>query len=458
MIAMINDTICSPATHPINSSIAVIRMSGTDSLRILSSVFSRPAVLVPRYAVFGAIRDGEMPVDDVVAVFYREPGSFTGEDMVEVSCHGNPIIVKNIIDLFIRHGARLAQAGEFSKRAFLNGKMDLTAAEAVNHIVRARGEWEIRAALEQMHGSLRGKIGSIRERLIAIKADIECGIDFSEEEIEFISRTEAATRMEEIRTDLEDILRRCRVGEKISQGIDLPIIGKPNVGKSSILNLILNSERAIVSDLPGTTRDLIRETVHFGGIHVNLYDTAGIDTPGCEIEEKGIEFSWRKISDASMIVLVFDSVTGLTDADIALLDKTEDKPRFTLANKIDLVSPEQRESRLLEMEVRTGSPLIPFSARTGEGLDRLEKEAGERLRNEYTEYKNFYISDMRMQKLLETSLELSAGTKNLIERNEPPEITAFELQSLIDSLSEITGEISPDDVLDSIFSRFCIGK
>ncbi len=458
MIAMINDTICAPATHPNNSSIAVIRMSGPDSLRILAAVFSRPETLEPRRAVFGAIADGETPVDDVVVVYYRAPQSFTGEDMAEVSCHGNPIIVKNIIELFIRNGARMAQPGEFSRRAFLNGKMDLTAAEAVNHIVRARGEWEIRAALDQMHGSLREKIGGIRERLIEIKADIECGIDFSEEEIEFISGAEASGRIMEIREDLEDILRRCRIGEKISQGFDLPIIGKPNVGKSSILNLILNSERAIVSDLPGTTRDLIRETVRFGGIHVNLYDTAGIDTPGCEIEEKGIEFSRRKISDASMIVLVFDSVTGLTEADIALLDFIDEKPCFALANKIDLIPVDTRETVLREMEARAGLPLIPFSARTGEGLDSLEKQAGERLRNEYVEFENFYISDMRMQKLIETALEISSETQKLLENSEPAEITAFELQSLIDTLSEITGEISPDDVLNSIFSRFCIGK
>ena len=188
--------------------------------------------------------------------------------------------MKKILDLFIARGTRLAGPGEFSRRAFLNGKIDLTGAEAINHIVRARGEWEIRAALEQMHGSLRDRIGAIREKLIVIKADIECGIDFADEDIEFISRPEAAKRLDEIEDDLRDIHRRCVVGERISHGIDMPIIGRPNVGKSSILNLVLNAERAIVSDIPGTTRDLIRETVQFGGIHVNLFDTAGIADPG----------------------------------------------------------------------------------------------------------------------------------------------------------------------------------
>jgi tRNA modification GTPase len=456
--AVFDDTICAPSTPPLNSSIAVIRMTGPGSLRALADVFSRPGRLEPRRAVFGSIVSDGAVVDDVVAVYYRAPHSFTGEDMAEISCHGNPIIVKKILDLFIARGTRLAGPGEFSRRAFLNGKIDLTGAEAINHIVRARGEWEIRAALDQMHGSLRDRIGAIREKLIVIKADIECGIDFSEEDIEFISRPEAAKRLDEIEDDLRDIHRRCMVGERISHGIDMPIIGRPNVGKSSILNLVLNAERAIVSDIPGTTRDLIRETVQFGGIHVNLFDTAGIAEPGGAIEAMGMDLSRKKIVEASMILVVLDAEAGIRDGDAAILEKVKGKPCFYLANKIDLVPADGRGARLEEISSVTGCPVIPFSAKTGEGMERLEKEVAERLRSEFVEYRNFYIADMRITGLLDSSFDAITKLRELLAAGEPPEITAFEFQGLIDTITGITGEISPDDVLNSIFSRFCIGK
>jgi len=362
---MFDDTICAPSTPPVNSSIAVIRMSGPDSLRVLSSCFSAAGRLEPRRAVYGSIADGGAVIDDVVAVHYRAPASFTGEDMAEVSCHGNPIIVKKILDLFTARGARLAQPGEFSRRAFLNGKIDLTAAEAINHIVRARGEWEIRAALDQMHGSLRGRMAEMRGKLVTMKADIECGIDFADEGIEFISASEAAARLTAIEDDLKDIRRRCAVGEKISHGIDLPIVGRPNVGKSSILNLILNAERAIVSDIPGTTRDLIRETAQFGGIHVNLFDTAGIAEPGCAIEEKGMELSRLKIGEASIVIAVFDAAAGVSEDDREIVDSVKGKPCFYLANKIDLVPAGERVARVEELERMAGGTVIPFSANGG---------------------------------------------------------------------------------------------
>ncbi|MBP7583780.1 MAG: tRNA uridine-5-carboxymethylaminomethyl(34) synthesis GTPase MnmE, partial [Spirochaetes bacterium] len=387
---MFDDTICAPSTPPVNSSIAVIRMSGPDSLRVLSSCFSAAGRLEPRRAVYGSITDGDAVVDDVVAVYYRAPASFTGEEMAEVSCHGNPIIVKKILDLFTSRGARLAQPGEFSRRAFLNGKIDLTAAEAINHIVRARGEWEIRAALDQMHGSLRGRLAGIREKLVVMKADIECGIDFADEGIEFISATEAGTRLSSMEEDLRDIRRRCAVGEKLSHGIDLPIVGRPNVGKSSILNLILNAERAIVSDIPGTTRDLIRETVQFGGIHVNLFDTAGIAEPGCAIEEKGMALSRLKIGEASIVLAVFDAAAGAAEGDREIVESVKGKPCFFLANKIDLVPAGERRARIDQLVGVAGAAVIPFSAKTGEGMEALERAIVEQLLSEFVDYRGFY--------------------------------------------------------------------
>lgn len=440
------------------SSIAVVRMSGPQSFRIASECFEKPSLISHRKALHGKLFHGEQEIDDVVLIAYQAPESFTGEDMVEICSHGNPIIVKKIIDLFIQKGARFAEPGEFTRRAFLNGKMDLTAAEAINRIVKARGEWEINAALAQMHGALREKIQQLREALILMKADVESKIDFSEEDIEFLTSDAAIARMQEIHDSLAGIFNRCRIGERVSHGIDIPIVGRPNVGKSSILNLILNAERAIVSEIPGTTRDLISETVQFAGYHVNLFDTAGIDEPGCEIERMGINLSHKKIDDASMLILVIDAAGEINDTDREILHRSSGKSCIVLGNKIDLFPKTEREERISFLEKNLHAPIIPFSAKTGEGLELLEKKVGEFLTSEFPEQKNFFFADQKMQTILAEATEKAVSIQKLFIQSEPPEIIAFELQNLIDLLCEITGEIAIDDVLNSIFSRFCIGK
>lgn len=440
------------------SSIAVIRMSGPQSLPIISGCFEKPSSISHRKAVHGKLFRDTDEIDDVVLVAYSGPDSYTGEDMVEIFSHGNPLIIKKIIDLLIRHGARFAQPGEFTRRAFQNGKLDLTAAEAIDRIVKARGEWEISAALAQMHGALRKKIQELRESLILMKADVESQIDFSDEDIEFLSKDAAITRMREIHEVLSEIVNRCRIGEKISHGIDVPIVGRPNVGKSSILNLILNAERAIVSEIPGTTRDLIRETVQFAGYHVNLFDTAGIGIPGCEIERLGIDLSRKKIDDASILILVVDATQECADTDKEILSRSKEKTCLVLGNKIDLVPANDRKNRLALLEKELSVKIIPFSAKTGEGLAELEKKVGELLTAQFPEQNNFFFADQKMLKILMEAADKASSIQNLFSIGEPPEIIAFELQNLIALLQEITGEIATDDVLNSIFSRFCIGK
>ena len=452
---MFDDTICAPATSPINSTLAVIRISGPDTLRVIKLIFNRKDKIKPRHAVNGSIIDQGVILDDVIIVYYKAPSSFTGEDSSEIIGHGNPLIVNNIIRLLNRYGIRLAEPGEFSKRAFLNGKIDLTEAEAINHIVRARSEWEIQAAVKQMHGSLRAFINRIRDGLILLKADIECGIDFIEEDIEFISSKEAENQLNEIGELLNEVYLRCKIGEKITHGIDVPIVGKPNVGKSSILNLILNSERAIVSDIPGTTRDLINEIVQFAGMQVNLIDTAGIEIPIGEIERKGIKLSHKKIRDASIVLMVLDASSGIHEADRKIIEKIDNKTAIYLINKIDLVAEEQ--VRNLEKQVGE-QRVVPFSAKRGDGLKELEEKMTDVIRNEFIEYRNSFISDLRIISILERSRDCLNSIIKVVSDNQPPEIIAFEMQTLLDNLSEITGEIAPDDVLNSIFSRFCIGK
>jgi tRNA modification GTPase len=449
-----DDTICAPATPPVNSTLAIIRISGPASLRAASNIFSKPEKIEHRTAVYGSIYDDKHRIDDVILIPYRSPESFSGEDMVEIICHGNQIIVHRILKLLKSKGVRMAEPGEFSKRAFLNGKMDLTEAEAINHVIRAKSEWEIDTALKQMHGSLREVIGGIRESIIDLKGDIEAGIDFIDQEIEIISYSDAGKRAEDLLEKLKSLHLRCRIGEKIAQGIDVTITGKPNVGKSSILNLLLNQERAIVSEIPGTTRDMIREAIHIKGIQINLIDTAGIDKSSDKIEKIGIELSKEKIKTAAMVLMVIDAVTGIDEADRKIFGKLKNKRVIYLINKTDIAE----EKAVSDIEGSLDGIILRFSARTGTGLKELEEEMLCVLNREYVDSENSFVAELRVMDLMEKGIEDAYRVVDLIERNETIEIVAFELQALLDTMSEITGEITPDDVLNSIFSRFCIGK
>jgi len=451
---MTEDTICAPATPPVNSSIAIIRISGPDTRRAIVSHFTTAGDLKPRYAHYGSLSDDRGQIDDVIIVNYPAPRSYTGEDMAEIFCHGNQIIVKKIIMLLNGSGVRLAQPGEFTRRAFLNGKIDLTEAEAINHMITAKSEWEIETSLRQMHGSLRTGIRIIRESITEFKADIEAGIDFSDQEIEIITAEDALAASEAITESIRDILDRCVTGEQLSHGIDITITGKPNVGKSSILNLLLNQERAIVSSIPGTTRDIIREPFQLCGMHVNLVDTAGIDTPGDEIEKIGIDLSHKKIESSPLIIMVLDARAGISDADLRILEKTKNKKRIILINKTDIASGEAIAS--IKGMVQEDSVL--FSAATGAGLRELKEALSQRIKNDFVQIENSFIADTRIIGLLKNALMSAEKVSALVASRAPGEIVAFELQSLMDILADITGEITPDDVLNSIFSRFCIGK
>lgn len=451
---MLEDTICAPATPLVNSPIAIIRISGSDSLRAAQKIFSRPAHIKPRNAVYGSIvYNGEM-VDDVVLLHYEAPASYTGEDMVEIFSHGNPLIVRRIVELLLLENIRMAEPGEFSRRAFVNGKMDLTEAEAVNTVITGRSQWEIRAALEQMHGSLRKAVDALRDQVVLLKADIEAAIDFSDEDIEFISSPQAIKAADDISAKIADILLRCRLGEKAAAGFNVTITGKPNVGKSSILNLLLNEERAIVSDIPGTTRDIIREHIHINGMNIHLHDTAGIGEPGDEIERIGIARSLKSIDDASIVIVVLDPVQGIEERDRDILRDTADKFRIILINKIDAAS----EETIQKINQEIGFEVILFSAKTGAGLADLEKNIAEHIQENLIPLKDGFAASLRIVKLLTEALEQINAAAELIKNGEQTEIIAFELQSLMESLGQITGEISPDEILGSIFSRFCIGK
>ncbi len=451
---MSGDTVCAPASAPVNSSIAIIRVSGPESYRAACAIFSRSGIIKNRYAAYGSIVDEGRAVDDVVLVFYSGPASFTGEDMAEIFCHGNPLIVSKILKLLFKNGVKAAGPGEFSKRAFLNGRMDLTAAEAINSLITARSEWEIEASLGQMHGSLKNAVHDLREKLILLKADIEAGIDFSDQDIEFVSYDSAMEQVKSVAASLSDIRKRCGEGNRASHGLDVILAGRPNVGKSSLMNLILNEERALVSDIPGTTRDLIRETLQLAGIRINLTDTAGIGTPADEVERMGIELTRRKLEDASVVLMVIDAVAGITAEDKKIIGSLGDKKRIYVLNKIDLVDP----GRTDELTAETGYCFIPVSAKNGAGFGELEEALKNVISGEFVDCKNSFLADVRVLDIFDRAIVQMEGLTGLFMRGELQEIIAFELDELIGILSEVTGEITADDVLGSIFSRFCIGK
>jgi len=450
-----DDTICAPATPPVNSAIAIIRISGPLTHDVIKKLFPQQTDFNERHAYYLSLFDGNRIIDDVIIIFYKKPKTYTGEDMAEIFCHGNQIIVKEILQLLHRNGIRMAEPGEFTKLAFLNGKIDLTEAEAINHLIVAKSEWEISMALEQMHGSLRDAIKAIRKEAIELKADIECGIDFIEEDIEIISKESALQKLNLIGSDINNVFLKCRIGERLCHGIDITITGKPNVGKSSILNLMLNRERAIVSDIPGTTRDIIKEPLQIEGIHFNVIDTAGIDSPSNEIERIGIEMSYRNIDESALVIMVFDASNGISTADETLYEKIKHKKNcLYLINKIDIGNDSNIKSimRILDSE-----PIL-FSAKEGYSLVDLKNKIIEFVNDKFVDTRNSFIADVRIIALLEQSICIIKELKGLIKKSEPIEIIACELNNFLDKLSEITGEITPEEVLDSLFTRFCIGK
>ena len=458
---MKNETIFALSTAPINSALAIIRVSGEHSLTLIKNMFDTHTQkeITPRMALYGSLKNNGELIDDVILIYYKAPSSFTGEDMIEIFCHGNRIIIKRIMETLRMYGAVDAGPGEFSKRAFLNGKIDLTEAEAINSVICAKSDWELNAALKQMHGSLKKIINEIRNDIITLKADIESGIDFIEEDIEFVSKNQAIDLSLTIFENLEKLHQRCKLSEALSKGIDVVIIGKPNVGKSSLLNAILNKDRAIVSNIPGTTRDIITESVQIAGYSVNIIDTAGIEKPKNEIEKIGIELSRKNIKSSSIVLAVFAASEKPSKEDELIVEEVKSTNVIYIMNKSDIACDEDiAEYEKMVRQAHQPDDFLLISAKTGDNLERLETMIGEKIKLGVEYSGDSFIADGRILDLLQNAKTFVQNSTRLLHENAGDEIIAFELQSAIDSLNEITGEISPDDVLGSVFARFCVGK
>ena len=457
----VQDTIVAPATAPGVGAVAIIRLSGPASIDILRSIWrpQRAQALKPRHLYLGDIRDPVtgVAIDRALAVIMPGPRSLTGEDVAELHCHGGPFLVRRILGLVMGCGARMAERGEFSRRALLNGRIDLTAAEAVADLVAARSDSALAQALSHLNGALKLRVAGLRERLIAIAAHLEAEIDFSDEDIALPSRPEIARRIDELRQDVAVLHDSFARGRLMRIGARAAIIGKPNAGKSSVLNLLLGVERAIVTPIPGTTRDVIEDTIHVGPYPLVIQDTAGLRTGIDEVERIGIERTLSHAGEADLLIAVFDSSRPLEAEDAAVTALCRERAGVALLNKSDLAA----AIDITDLRAQgLAMPALPVSALRGDGFDALRQEllaALEALAGEH-QGDTVAISRQRHRDALARALAALEAARDSALRAMPPEIVAVDVGMAADALASISGQVTSEDVLDAIFREFCIGK
>jgi tRNA modification GTPase len=446
------DTIAAIATPSGVGAISVIRVSGDEAFDAVDSIFQGKVKLAEADSHtihYGKIveLDGGM-IDDVLISVFRNPHSYTGEDSVEISTHGNPFIAKKILELLVQKDVRLAEAGEFTKRAFLNNKLDLAQAEAVADVISSRTEASLHGARNQLDGLLSQKVEELRSMLVNASSFVELELDFAEEDIEFIGHDELLGRIDKITKEIQKLLETYSFGRVIRDGINVALVGSPNVGKSSLLNYILKEYRAIVSSIPGTTRDVIREDVSIDGILFRLYDTAGIRVSEDEIEKEGVLRSREVVKNSDVVLFINDVVQGVSkELKEKLLSLSEKDKILTVLNKIDIAQNPVKEAD------------ICISAKTGEGIETLFKELKETALgiSSYSE-KSAVVSNLRHYNCLKKANESLGNAKESVNNKLSGEFIAVDLRNAADNLGEIIGEVTSDDILNNIFTKFCIGK
>ena len=454
------DTIAAIATPPGEGGVAIIRISGVDAEAIAAQIFTRPTSkngrLKSHTLHHGKIRDpqNERILDEVLLTIMRKPRSYTGEDVVEIHCHGGAYVVREVLGLALRQGARQAEPGEFTKRAFLNGRLDLAQAEAVLDLIRARTDKSAGMALDQVNGVLSQWMVELRERLLDILVQVEAAIDFPEEEIELLRRSELIDRITALSRKINDISNTYDWGRLFREGAAVCICGRPNVGKSSLLNALLGEDRAIVTPIAGTTRDVIEEAISLDGLPARLWDTAGIRESEDQIERIGVDLSRHHVSKADAVLLVLDGSQALATDDKSLLDQVASKKILVVINKADLPTclAVSELGRLVG-----GRNVCSVSAKTGEGIAALKHSLRALVLDAEMEAP-VVITNLRHRSALERShVSLSRAVTSLGE-GYAPEFVAMDLNEARAALEEITGVIQNDDILERIFAEFCIGK
>ncbi|MFH1778974.1 MAG: tRNA uridine-5-carboxymethylaminomethyl(34) synthesis GTPase MnmE [Candidatus Omnitrophota bacterium] len=453
----LEDTIAAISTPIGEGAIGIVRISGRDAVKIADIIFRTKKDKLPSSfrsftTHYGYVYDEGKIVDEALLTLMRAPKSYTKEDMVEISCHSGIVPLRKTLDSVLKNGARAAEPGEFTKRAFLNGRIDLAQAEAVLDIIRSKTDASLKVAIGQLKGELSVCLNKIKEELLTSLAHIEASIDFPDEDLEIISETNIKNKLEIVRDELSRLLESADAGIILREGIACVICGKPNVGKSSLLNVLLKKDRAIVTHIPGTTRDTIEEFANIDGIPFRLVDTAGIAPTEDIIEREGILRSREYLERSDLVLLVIDGNDYITDEDKMLLADTSDRPRIVVINKIDL-------PQVVDLNALGSTPLVRISAKYGDGIDELKKKMADIVwRGKVISSDGAVITNLRHKDALRCALKSVASAIEAIEDDLSPELIAIELKEALDSIGEIIGEIITDDLLDKIFSQFCIGK
>jgi len=456
------------ATPPGRGGIGVVRLSGAQAVAIASGLVwlakEPPEAQRAALGKFADPRTGKI-LDAVVVTFYRRPHSYTGEDVVEISCHGSPVILRYLVECCLERGARAAEPGEFSMRAFLNGRIDLTQAEAIRDLIEARTLYQARVAATQLEGSLSARLKPHKQSLLDLIALLEAGIDFADDDVEVMSWPDLGSRLDAVQTDLGRLVEGYAYGRIVREGLSLSVVGRPNVGKSSLFNRLLNMDRAIVTEIPGTTRDLVTETASIGGIPLSLVDTAGIRATIDAVEKIGVERTHQAMADSDLRLLVIDSSQDWTVEDTELLRKTRRMGTLlVVANKADLpqrTTPAAIEQAILAEQGEGLAPvaIVVTSALTGDGVeelrDRIIQAAGA---GSNPGSDGELVTNLRHQQLLKASLEALDRCRRAAAQQTHHEMLLLDLYEALRPLDALTGETDVEDILGMIFSRFCIGK
>jgi len=460
---MLNDTIVAISTPLASAGIGIIRISGDDSLEIIKKIFMPKRNMdidqVKSHTLhYGHIIDPEYDrtLDEVLVSFMLAPNTYTREHVVEINAHGGLVVLQSILSLVLRSGARIAEPGEFTKRAFLNGRIDLSQAEAVMDIIHSKTELGLNASVNQLSGNIKSEIEGLKSELLGILALIEASIDYPEYDIEELSFDQVKSKLSIVSTRVEKLIDSYDNGRIIREGIKTVIVGRPNVGKSSLLNALLKEQRAIVTDIPGTTRDSLEEYMNVHGIPLKLIDTAGIRLTEDVVEKLGVDRSKTLIGEADLVLFVVDSSEKLTQEDDAIMDLIGNQKVIILMNKSDLqiqVKKEHLKAHLQEMTI------IETSATLFEGLDKLEEEIKSQFMQGNVQLDNeTVIHNIRHKRSLEKAMESANLVVDSIDMGMPEDCWAIDLHSTYEHLSEITGDKVTDDVIREIFSQFCLGK
>ena len=458
----LDDTIVAIATPPGRGGIGVVRLSGTEARAI-----ARPMLrltpghdLEPGRAHFGELIEpatGER-IDEVVVTFFAKPHSYTTDDVVEISCHGSPVVLRHVVQMAMAQGARLAEPGEFTMRAFLNGRIDLTQAEAVRDLIESQTLYQAQVAARQLEGALSKRLQPTKQKLMELIAIMEAGVDFAEDDVAVIPDAQILSRIAAIREPLAELLASFAFGKVVHEGLTLAIVGRPNVGKSSLFNRLVERERAIVTATPGTTRDLVSETVAIGGIPVRLVDTAGIRTALDEAESIGVRKSMEALADADMVLVVLDASHPAADEeararDAELVALTAQRLAVVAQNKIDAAN------NAAPLPAALTLPVVQTSAITGQGIAELRTEILRLLGGDSgTQQESGFLTNVRQQKLVEDAMAALDQAAGAVPLKTPHEMVLLDLYSALRPLDDITGATTADDILNLIFSSFCIGK